>query len=331
VVVVTVLVTVLVAELAVRARASALPDHQVWYGPEMQFKQHQVRALEDDGGASVVFLGSSTTDVGIDPSGIDLPRGARPAYNASTGAGSIGMIATWAQRFAIPRLRPDVVVLGLVSREFNPNDSEQVRLEREFFAAPAVRHLMGNESVWQRMERVIEQRSALFRYRTVLREPRYWRQVAGLGDAVTTKTYGEIVAPDGQYEGFLHTAYRNPPEFERRARRTVFRDFEVGAEKRRTLRELLTFLRARARQVVLVNMPVTADYVAGHPRGQADYDDFVGMLRAEASRAGARLLDAGIWPRSLFADPGHVNAGGARRLTALLNDELNRTRVSSAR
>ena len=112
-------------EAAVRARSSVFPPPPRWVGPEMPLKERQIEFLERFGGASVAFVGSSVVDVAVDPSA--LPRGEdeRASYNASTGAGSLRMIATWTRVLAVPKLRPDVVVLGIISRELNANDPEQ--------------------------------------------------------------------------------------------------------------------------------------------------------------------------------------------------------------
>src|SRR5688500_18520733 len=93
---------VVVAELAVRWRADELPAPVTWSAPELDVKEAQIDQLEASGGASTVFLGSSTVDVGVDPSALS-PDGAggRPSYNAATGAASIGMIDLWARHVVI--------------------------------------------------------------------------------------------------------------------------------------------------------------------------------------------------------------------------------------
>src|SRR4051812_17927448 len=89
------LLTVVVGEAFVRARDGALPTHQVWFGPEMQFKSHQISELANHGGTDIVYVGSSSMDAGADPS--KMPRLAQlgSIYNASTGAGTMPIIDTW--------------------------------------------------------------------------------------------------------------------------------------------------------------------------------------------------------------------------------------------
>jgi hypothetical protein len=320
--------TLLVGELGVRAIASKLPDPQRWSGPEMQLKQSQIDELAEEGGASVVFIGSSTVDAGVDPSAIVDPAATRPLYNAATGAGSLRMIATWARHIAIPRLKPDVVVLGLQSRELNPNDPEQARLERDFVASPAVEEILGTESWLERVERAVEERSRLFEYRTVLRDPRL--VVNSLrGDPTAGRTYGDVVATDGQYGGFLDARYQPSVAVERLIRRRALNRFEVGRAERMALQRLVEFLAADGRQLVVLSMPVTADYVRFHPDGQADQDEAVATLQAAAASVSARFVDVGVWPDELFADPAHLNAAGAQRLTEVLVAEVAAIRTGS--
>jgi hypothetical protein len=315
-------VVMALADLGVRTRTSAIPAPTRWLGPEMALKEQQIDALQRDGGASTIFIGSSNVDAGVDPSALTAVRGPRPAYNAATGAASIAMIDFWARNVAISRLRPDVVIVGLTSRELNQNDPEQQRLEREFEDAPAVKHLRGAESILERAERRLEGVSALFRYRAVLRDPRYARALVGIAGHRTATTYGETVAGDGQYGAFADERYVPSGVIEHLFRSRAVNRYEIGDSQRSTLRALLRFINAHGARAVVVNMPVTADYVRFHPNGRRDYDRATATMSGEAALAGARFVDAGVWPDELFADPGHLNRAGAKRLTAMLDGVL---------
>lgn len=305
------------AELVVRWRVGELPEPTLWSGPEMGVKEQRIGVLERHRGASVLFLGSSTVDAGVDPSRLGIEEVNRPAYNAATGAGSLDMIDFWARHVAVPRLDPDVVVLGVVSRELNPNNPEFRSLERAFFTSKAVIRLAGRESLLEQIERKVESWSVLVRYRTVLREPsNLWN------DGPDGQTYGEIVADDGQYEGFLGGTYSPSTKVSRFLQRNAVHDFVVGAREIERLRDLVRFVKGSGARVMVVNMPVTADYVDLHPAGGLDYDDYLGSLEEAAATAGAPFVDVGVWPDELFADPVHLNAAGAARLTELLGLEL---------
>ena len=308
---VLVVVMLLGAEGIVRLRSSTLPPPQKWATPDLSRKEAQIDGRQDSGGASVVFLGSSAVDAAIDPSLLGNGPSERPMYNAGMRGGNSRMIESWAEHVAVPRLRPDVVVLGVISRELSGDDPVVEQRERDFFDAPAVKQLLGDESVLQKTERKIEGASALFKYRTLIRQDRFFR--AMLGFKVTGIEFGDYISPQGQFKVFLHRTYGRADSL-----RAEMRSFRVGSVQRDALRRLLTFLDARVRHVVVVNMPVPEDYVSYHPRGRADYDVATRTLKREAGRIGATYIDEGIWPTRYFADPVHVNAEGSKRLTEIM-------------
>jgi hypothetical protein len=213
-------------------------------------------------------------------------------------------------------------VLGIISREFNPHDPAQQRLNREFSAAPAVRQLLGTESAVQRLERNVQRYSALVRYRAFVRQPKYLPALLGV-KKVTSREYGSFLAPDGQYQQFLKRDYPKTETLRRVFANTgVLAQFEVGPAQLQTFRELIAFLKARAKRVVVVNMPVTSDYVDSHPNGAADFHKYTDTLEKETDRSDVELVDVGLWPAGYFADPAHLNARGSKRISRMLDDVL---------
>ena len=302
------------AEGALRMRASALPAPPEWPSPNLDRKIEQIDALSDRGGASVVFLGSSAVDSSLDPSALKLTKSNRPAYNASVRGGTIAMVSHWARTVVVPRLRPDVVVLGVASRELDENGAFMGAIERKYFDAPAVRHLDGTENVLQAVEHRLESASVLFRHRTTIRDPRYVAALLGAGDAPEESGVEADVADDGQLQRFEKRAYR----------KTYIHDIEptlrISETKTAELRSLLSYLRTQTQRVVVVNMPVTDDYLASQAAGQRAVFDK--LLATEAQRAGAGYLRPGIWSKADFADPIHANANGAKRLTAMVQTTI---------
>ncbi len=309
-------VLLLAVEGAIRLRSDALPPPLKWATPDMDRKVEQMRDLADRGGVSVLFLGSSTVDGSIDPSLMTLD-GARPAYNGAVRGGTIRMVSGWATRQAVPLVKPAAVVLGVASRELNANDDRQQAREDAFFDAPAVRALRGDESALERAERILESASAIFKYRTRIRDPQYLKAFVGLGEApsVTQSPFGDYIADDGQFLSFLRRPYNAATFLAEEPQRS-----DTDPEHIAVLRELLDFLKRNAKTVLVVNMPVTEDYITS----RADHDRFSRLLRAEVDRAGVRYIRPGIWPRTFFADPVHVNTKGSQRLTKLVEQELER-------
>ena len=313
------------AEVFVRIRSDQLPPHQIWSSPEMQYKATQIRALQESGGASVVFLGSSSIDAAVDASAITDPQDPRPAYNAGLGGGSAAMISTWA-REVVPRLKPRVVVLGLGGRELNPNNKTENDLDRNFFASPAVKHLRGKETTLDTAERHLESWSALFKYRTVMRQPQYMEKLFGFGDAPGPNYYGQVVTPSGQHLRFHDVSYTFGPSVRRLYTTRALNHFRVGPRRVAQVRTLLSYLDARGIRVILVNMPVTQDFVDLHPRGRTDYDLVPPVLKGQADAVGATFFNPGVWEQAYFADPGHMNARGSVRFTTLLQEQITALR-----
>lgn len=323
------LVVLLAGELVVRVRADALPPNQTWFGPEMQYKSRQIDTLEQHGGASVVFIGSSNLDAAGDTRFFTETPSNRPVYNASTGAGTLTTIDVWSERFALPRLQPDVVVIGLTGRELNPNNPAAAQLERDFMHAPAVLHLQGRESTLETAERHLESWSYLFRYRTSLRQPRYLEKVIGLGSAPGPNAYSVRVGPTGQYLGFLNAPYDAGPNVRRQYVNQGLNEFTVGRTQTLTLLRLVKYAEGQGANVVLVDMPVSPDLISYYPHGQADASRAHATLQRIAQATGSRLLDPGVWPARYFADPGHVNRAGSERFSGYLAAQLHSLGLTS--
>lgn len=328
--VVVILVVLVAAELAVRLRSDVLAPHQVWFGPEMQFKSAQVAHLEDHGGASLVFLGSSSLDAAANPRFFTRTPTARPVYNASTGAGTLAMIDAWGRLFALPKLHPDVVVIGLTGRELNPNNPRGQDLEHNFALSPAVQHIEGTEDVLTAAERHVEDWSYLFRYRTDLRQPTYMAKMVGLGNAAGPDAYAVRVAPDGHYLGFQDVSYtvnaKTPALFAAQG----FGNFTIGATQLATLRRLVAAAQSAGAKVVILDMPVSPDLISYYPQQQRTSEQVRAALAGVAAKTGADFLAPGVWPTKDFADPAHVNRIGSARLSRYLAARLDALGLTSS-
>lgn len=287
------------AEAAVRVAEPALAAPQRWSTQEAQYKVGQMRDVPPGG---VVFAGSSMMDMAGDAG--RLPH----AYNAALRGASLVMTEKWLELAVVPALRPRVVVLGVSTRELNANDGAQATTTERFLDAPAVRRLTGRETALDRAERWGERFSALLRYRTVLRRP---GDLFAKGGAVE----GATIGADGHDDSFRQRSYELDDAARSFFAREPLHDFAVGTAQLQSLRRTVEWLRRRGIDVVVVAMPVTADYAALHPGGTPTYEAAIARLRDTAVGAGARWVDVGIWPTRLFADPMHVNGAGAARFT----------------
>ena len=308
-VLVTAVAVALLAEIAVRLAVGPLPEPQRWSSPEIQYK---VGLLEGHRPVSVAVVGSSVMDVSIDPSQLGN------AFNAALGAASIGMIADFTRAVVVPDLDPRTVVVGVASREVNPNAPEPAIMEARFRDAPAVRQLLGTESLLDEVARRAADFSALVRYRAALRDPETW-----VGDI--PRQWGvEQNSSSGMYLGFLDAAYRFDAAARQRLVDGSLRDFRVGGAELGVVRQLIRTLTGEGRHVLLMVPPVSPDYVASYPHGASDHAAFLAAMAAVADQTGVPFLDAGVWDRALFADPLHVNRDGNVRVTALVRETLAR-------
>jgi hypothetical protein len=318
---------VLLAELIVRLDASRLPEPQMWLNLEAQIKYDQMKALHrsrQTGG--VVILGTSLTDVGVDPAllATEIDRRA-PVYNASLAGANVEVVRWWYAHVVVPFLHPRLVIFGLTSRELNPNDPDGIRLGAQFFASAAAHHLSGTESVLERIERYGDAYSYLFRYRRMLRQP-----LEVLHHHTAIDVQRTVISDLGQATSFVHSGYNTSPLIAPFFRQTITRDFTVSPAKVATVVGVLRDVRASGAQVLLVDMPVTSAYIALHPNQWADWAAYEGALSGVVARTGVPEVPAQLWATSYFADPIHLNGAGSRRLTALLVPRLPGTLRPSA-
>ncbi len=310
----TVLAVLLLAEVIALALSGQWPEPREWSTPEAQTKIDQIETLAASGGVEVVLLGSSVIDVAVDPALLqERAPGAPSTYNAGLGAGTLRMVEVWAREFVLDDLTPETVVVGLSSRDLNANDPRQPEREAEFLASQPVEAALGTEGVLDRIERHLEGWSELVRYRTVLRNPRNFAR----GDE--TSTDAPLTGPSGHFRDFLDGRYAPSDRAERFFREGPLHDFTVGREKVAALERLLTDLDEAGIATVLVDMPVTRDYVDLHPDGYATYERVVERLAGEH---GVAFIDPGVWDDRFFADPLHLNREGVQRFTDLLGTSL---------
>jgi hypothetical protein len=316
------LVVVVLAELVVRAGASHLPEPQVWNAPEAQVKYDQMKLLNrahQTGG--VVLLGTSLMDVGVDPGLFATQLGRRvPVYDASLAGGTLESVRWWYTHVVVPLLHPKTVIFGFTSRELNPNDPDGLKLEAQFFASPAVHHLAGTESVMEGLEWAGDDVSYLFRYRKLLRRPS-----ETLHHRTTLDIQRPVISAGGQATSFVASTYNRSPLIPAFFRKTVTYRFAVGLSRVAAVLATLHDIRVSGASVLLVDMPITSDYIALHPNGWADWATYERAVTSIVSQTGVAEMPAQLWTPAYFADPIHLNGAGAKRLTALLAARIRGT------
>lgn len=290
-----------------------------WGGESIAYQYDQMAPLAASGGQDVVVLGSSMSGFGFDPSVLSRSGEGTTAFNASVYEASPRLLELWAEEVVLPQLLPEVVVIGLGSREMNDNGLRPMDSYEAYVEAPERRRAAGEASLATRFEGWLEGVSALVRIRFELRDPaEFILSVVGRNSPLGPGQIG----PDGSFVP-TRQDYRFLPEFADRYRDEVLNDYQVGGTQLEALERLIEELEARGVRVVLVDMPVVHDdYVPLHPDGESDFDAYRRALDDLASRQGILLIRPDPWDDSFFYDPVHLNSKGRERLSTLLASVL---------
>jgi hypothetical protein len=306
----------LIAELVTRALASGLPVPLQWQSYETQRKVQQIDALSKKGGAQVVFLGSSVIDVDVDPTVIDRELGGGvTSYNAGLASSIPRMSAAWAEGVVIPKLHPRVIVLGLISYDLGAEDPNRTDAYNALLASAGYRAVTGRNNVIQSVDRWLGTYSALWFHKYQLRDPAtVLRAISGHpqpGDAAADDVDPTGRETDGQYSPFVDLT-------------TVdVRHWSLGTKDTAAVEQLITYAKKRGITVVLVDMPVTGQFVAAMPHGAASYRTFRAGLATIGTRSSTKVLYYdGFGKDSLFGDNIHLNHDGAEQFSATLGRAL---------
>jgi len=316
----------LAAEGVVRAGAHKLPRINQWGDWEVANKVAAIDQLAKKGGASVVVTGSSDINAGVDPLLLSLRLGGtRPVFNAALDGAGARTLNFWMTNIVVPRLHPDVVVIGLTSRDLNDLGSAANQIWDLVRFSPASIRAFGGGSLASRLDAELSNVSYLARYRNVLRHPfstigkkdkaELQQSVTLLGRPKRMRYLSKIV-----YSGIT-------PDFLRRVAPMSFTKFSIGGGELTGLRRMIATLQQRKIKVVLVKMPIIPVLISIHPHGIADYDAFGRALASVVDSTGVRFFDATPYFKNPaeFRDPYHLNDAGVARFTPLLDDLVRGT------
>jgi hypothetical protein len=310
-------VLLLAAEGVARALDDELPPLLRYHSYEADLKVDRMEELEDEGGAAIAFVGTSLV-YGIDPATLPPSVDGRPSgYNAALASGIPTLVHPWAIRSVLPRLRPDVLVLGLTSYEVS-DDPAAVAFTDAFLDSDGARDDGDDGSALDDVDRWLGERSALWEHRPALRDPSTLLD-ALRGDGFELDGLTASLQPTGR------PSFRETSRFEDRLQPGGgdLSRWEIGTENVAAIRGLIRDATEAGVDVALVNMPVTAEYVARHPDGERDYEEYRAFLEDLAEEEAVPLVDAeGLSDHRWFADEVHLNLAGARALTPLLVDAL---------
>jgi len=328
---------IIAAELAIRAAAPRIAHLLVWRDWECQHKVAAIESLAARGGASVVCIGSSPMNSAFDAQHFtELARLGRPAFNASLNAATIRTLEPWTREVLLPKLHPELLILGLNSSEVNDNNIVGERGFKMFQSSLGVRRLRrSTATIGQRLILWLEERSFLVRYRHFLREPGSWgmkippsvrlRRLMKDAKGPFRRNRGETMSVTPF--GMLHAlAYFEgvPYQLTDRVIKTwkqIVVDYEVGGHELAALRRLVESTRSAGTAVLIVLMPVTQDWIDVHADGRSDFDRFKRALDDFVEESGVAFVDLMplLTERSDYADAVHRNSGGRKHYTEALH------------
>ncbi len=319
------LAILLVGEGAARAASPYLPEPIVYGDETTQAKVAQLDQL-GPGCTDVVLAGNSMGRDAFDPSAFTTADPEhRRAYNASLDAASPALLRRWLDEEVVPRAHPATVVLTLASLDLNARAAATVSARAAYDDAPATgTGALGRLGAW------VESHSTLVRYRAELRDP------TALGDAIGQLRAGAplprlsadgipgLIGGSGQGLSRLRLHYRHDATTKSFTRDQLLAGYTIDPAQVADEKALIADLQAAGTTVALVVLPVTADYVALHPRGQADFDAFLAATRQIAADTGAPLIDlhGERGDEQRFADTHHLNADGQAWFTTTLPARL---------
>jgi len=302
----------LVAELGARSIESHLPAPLVWHSAEAQTKVAQMDHLRNGGGASMVFLGTSLVIAGADARLLDplLPVG-RGAYNAALASGVPSLMAPWYEDVVNRRLHPSIVVIGLSSYDLE-DDAFSDYSVNQFLDSPAGRQATGHADALEDVDWWLRQHSAVWANRSSLRDPSTvvdairGKQPAVDAEASMLDDHGVLLVDRAAQVPHVDVSH-----------------WALGQRNVAALRNLITVAQTDGQKVVLVEMPVTDEFVNRHPHGDSDYTAFLGDVSSLARTYGITTFDySTMRDRSLFADDVHLNSTGAKQLTTMFMRDL---------
>jgi len=314
---------VLLAELGTRALSPHLPEPELWADSSTATKVAQMDALEQGQGCvDVVFAGNSMTRDGIDPAIFTAadPSG-RTAYNAALDAATPELLERWVPEQVTPRLAPDTVVIGLTSFDFNEGAELTASALEAFDSAPETR-----DDLFGRLEQPLVEHVALFRHRVELRDPEIvweslgrWRRSE---DAEHPEPAGipDLLGPAGQGLSRRELSYGGSAVAQQLLVDQLLNDYAPSTSQAEALTALAEDLEADGTQVVLLLLPVTDDYLALHPDGEADFEAFRREVLVVGEQADVPVVDAQDWAPGdeVFADTHHLNGQGADAFSTAL-------------
>ena len=302
-----------------RAASSHLSPLLDWPDWETQNKIAAVDRLAARGGASIVTVGSSIVNAGMDPVALTKALGDdRPVFNAALNGSNVPSTRLWTMQVVVPRLRPRVVVIGIDGVELNGGGRGERRFLNLLRGSKGWRELIGSGSLYERISDRASDWSYLVRYRSMLRKPTSLFKV-------DTGPVEQHVESLGTFRPGIRT--ERPDALRKHRFRTFDKDLlngsPVGRNRLATLGRFVDELTARGIRVVLVRMP-TVDEIGLDANKPGPYGRIEATMNTFVATHRLRYVDLrpSFTDIALYSDVHHVNLAGKRRVSEILTPIL---------
>jgi hypothetical protein len=298
-------------DVSVRAAVPRTASFNAWNDWQATHKVEAIDELARRGGSPLVLMGSSMMDYAADPGALSKLLGLqRPAFNASLNGAEARLMDFWLLNVVVPRLRPQVVVIGVSSRELNDLGKGTRGAYEAVRDSYGGRNVATDLSPTERILEVGERVSGLVRYRSILRAPSRLFKEEPLEEGLAVTALGAPTHPRRL------DVYRTLPP--------IAGGFAVGGPSMRALEHLIERLEALGIRVLLVEMPISPDGYARHPNGVADYRSFQQTVAQFVATSGTSFADmlSPFTTTEWFGDTLHLNKRGRERFTQFLAARL---------
>jgi hypothetical protein len=318
-----------IAEVALRTSTvqAALPLPRLWYNEFFDKKLLDLAELEARQGVDVLFVGSSEVFTGVDPEVFDaeverLTGEQIASYNAGFDAFSAVTANIFTQNVFSEITSPSVILYGLAPRDVSANSRERMEFDSVVVSTPLAATYVDN-SLRNRAQRFLLKNWYLYRYSSALE--------LAVGEWLG-RPYKRDDVSFISSRGFRDDPTRRLDDDMLRAARGEYldniEDFEVGGGPIGALIDLMDYCDTNGIQLVIYNAPQDVYVYDLFDGGRADYDAYVRAVRALADEHGAAFIDMqpfvddGQIERGDFRNLNHLNLHGARKLSALLAQEM---------
>lgn len=292
-----------------------LPEPVLWGGGEVSAKVAQASSLS--GGADVLLLGPSHASIGLSPACMKEVEGFgdQKVYNGGLNGRTFTVIDFVSEHVYEPELQPKVVVVTASPVILNGNNEWMERNSAEFFNAPFPSALQAG-GVRKGWGLFLAKNVNLYKFR---------RRERGLSKGYVS---GKQVLDRFGYhaiEGKFDEEKREELARKNHPYQSIMSEHSFDGPSVDSFQALVKRLQENGSEVVVLNTPFRAELLEISKEGAADYERYLGQVKAATAELGAHWWD---YQKNTtltdedFADVDHLNVKGARTVSMRLAQDL---------